>query len=391
MPRICTLLHSMRILLFMLPREWRNLFVPYRFFATGVLFAAFCLFVFVSVLLFSAGKVYGAESRPITVLLDDAPSVDQTGFLVAKELGLYKKAGLEKVEFRWNEGDEDPFRLFSENSIDFAVFWMAEGIVARTRNIPVAAIALLSHGTGACFITRSDLFPNIRDLRSFQTRKILLWGCCTVTPKSFLSKKGIAGQFINQRSNASMLFSTGGTDILFSTLYDTVVMYKYLEFRDSIKMFAFSNYGCTYPETTLFCRDSLLKTDPELCRRFALATYEGWKRTFSNPEEAIRILVRYCKKAGTFQDAYILKEQLQAWQMVMQLRMPLERNGGCPKDRFDILCRDMIEGKLIVASKCPAYDEFFQHIFADKTALKKDRIKTNSSPVGKISKEGETK
>ncbi len=378
-------------------RKYRSILVNFRFSVRETFSAVFIFLLVASVILFVRSQAPAKEQekaakkpRPLTILLDDAPSVDQTGFFVAKELGIYQKAGLPDIEFRWNEGNENPFELFTRDKIDFAVFWMAEGIVARSKQIPITAIALLAHGTGACFLTRNDLHPNILELRSLQHRKISLWGCCSFTPKAFLLEKGISGQFIKQRTNASMLFSSGGADVMFSTLYDVAVLYKYLEFRESLRLFVFSSQGCTYPETTLFCRDQLLNTDPELCRKFTMATYEGWQRAFADPHIAIRILLRYCKYGGMYQDEFILREQFDEYKSVMQFQMPIEANGNCEKERFDILCNDLVKTKLIESSKCPSFDVFFKYILDEKTFEKLVEAKTADSSGETISQKRKT-
>jgi NitT/TauT family transport system substrate-binding protein len=59
---------------------------------------------------------------------------------------------------------------------------------------------------------------------------------------------------------------------------------------DELNTFMFSDYGFNFPEEGIYCSTRFLNTNPEICRQFVLATFEGWKYAFEHPEEAISVV-----------------------------------------------------------------------------------------------------
>lgn len=320
------------------------------------------------------------DHKVIRVMFHNQPSVSFLGSFAAKELGIFDELGLPPVEFIWENDYSRKIDSLMQGNLDIINCWMAEGIHARANGIPIVALALLSQKSTSCFMVRRDLDPTLIDLKSLQGRKIPLWAHYELTPLAFLATQKIKIIPIVQRSETNMLFNEGVVKACFATMYTHVFFSNYLEFRNAIQIFRFSDYGVDFPENTFFCRESFMRNHPDLCRKYILGVFKGWEKIIERPDLGVDILSRYCDRAGILSNQFLLKKQLEIWLSYMDFQKDLQKNGFCTKQRYDKLVEAMVLSGTIEREKSPSFHEFFYPILNDDVLMKLQQAPKKANP-----------
>jgi NitT/TauT family transport system substrate-binding protein len=67
--------------------------------------------------------------------------------------------------------------------------------------------------------------------------------------------------------------------------------------EDELTAFFFDEQELNFPEDGIYCLEETWRNDPDLARRFARASLEGWRYAFAHPEEALDIVMKYVEEA----------------------------------------------------------------------------------------------
>ncbi len=62
--------------------------------------------------------------------------------------------------------------------------------------------------------------------------------------------------------------------------------------RDDLIFFRLREMGMDFPEDAIYAAAETADTEPELCRAFVGATFEGWEYARDNPEETLAVVMR---------------------------------------------------------------------------------------------------
>ncbi|MDO5581392.1 MAG: ABC transporter substrate-binding protein [Planctomycetia bacterium] len=303
------------------------------------------------------------------------PSVSFLGNFAAKELGIFKKLGLPPIKYYWENDSSQKIEFLMQGNLDIINCWMAEGIQARSNGVPIVALALLPQKSSSCFMVRRDLDPTLIDLRSLQGRNVPIWAHYELTPLAFLATQKIKINPVVQRAETNMLFNEGVVKSCFTTTYTHAFFCNYLEFRKDVQVFRFSDYGVDFPEQTCFCRESFMRNHPELCRKYILGVYMGWKEVVSNPDRGVEILSKYCEDAGILSNRFLLKKQLEIWLSLLDFKEDLSKNGSCTPERYQKLADALVLSGAIEEKKKPEFKDFFFPIMEDHVYNKLQQAK----------------
>ena len=92
------------------------------------------------VLLASASPAFAQDLYPLTFQLKWVNQGQFAGYLVAKDMGLYEEAGLD-VTINPGGPDIAPEQVIAGGGADVITTWMAAGLAARERGVPLVNIA----------------------------------------------------------------------------------------------------------------------------------------------------------------------------------------------------------------------------------------------------------
>ncbi len=217
------------------------------------------------------------------------------GFYMAQDLGLYRKAGLE-VEIRPGGPGVDPLSELATLRCDFAMSWLSEALVIRSKGVDLVNLAQLVQRSALLLVVFND--RGINDLKDLNNRRVGLWQRqFAVPPRALFAKLGIRVNEVSQ--NVSMApFLHGAVDAATAMIYNEYhQLYQAGVDRDEITVFDFSKHGLNFPEDGLYTLESTWQDRPQVCRAFVQASLEGWRRAFHDQEKALASVMKRVNEA----------------------------------------------------------------------------------------------
>lgn len=224
-----------------------------------------------------------------------SPQAQFAGYYIAYEKGIYKKYGID-LEIIDGGPYKHSTRFLESGAADFATMFLSTAIHNRSNGLDLVNIGQIVHKSALMLVTkRSSLIKNPSDMRG---KKVGLWGSeFDIQPLSLFKKLGIDVVIIPQ-SRSINLFLRGGIDVasaMWYNEYHTILSSGLNE--DELKSFYYQDYNLNFPEDGIYTLKSTYDNDPQISCKFVKASIEGWQYSFNNPEESIRIVLKYMKKA----------------------------------------------------------------------------------------------
>lgn len=264
---------------------------------TKIIFAAILLIVTMSILGVFTIKEYSKrlERGPtdkISVRLSWLHQAEFAGFYVAKEKGLYKNSDIDIVI---NSGgvDFNSVKMVAAGSDHFGVAGADEVIIARSKEIPIKAVAALYQKNPICFIALKN--ANINEPSDFIGKKLgVKYGKTTDFVYRLMMKKlGVPTKNIIEvpvQFNLTPLF-TGQVDVFPGFIINEPLVAKEKGF--DVNVIYPSDYGIPFYANVIFATEKLINEKPDLIERFLRATLQGWEWAIENPEGAVEEVMKY--------------------------------------------------------------------------------------------------
>lgn len=218
------------------------------------------------------------------------------GFYLAQDLGLYRQAGLE-VEVRPGGPGVDPLSELATLRCDFAMGWLSEALVMRSKGVDMVNLAQLIQRSALMLVVFSD--RDINHIKDLDGRKVGLWRRqFAVPPRALFSKLGVRVDEVSQ--NVSMApFLNRAVDAATAMIYNEYhQIYQAGVDRDEITVFDFAEQGLNFPEDGLYTLESVWQERREVCRAFVQASLEGWRRAFLDQGKALASVMKRVNEAN---------------------------------------------------------------------------------------------
>jgi NitT/TauT family transport system substrate-binding protein len=230
--------------------------------------------------------------QKVTLRLSWLVDASAAGYAVASEKGFYKKHGLE-VDIKPGGIDLPPIKLVASGSGEFGQESGGETLViARSKNIPVTAIAGWQPGGAPAIITLAD--RGIKTPSDLAKKRVAVgYG----KPVEYVYRALLEHENVDRTSIEESVFKFDITPLLDGRI-DAFTGFKVnqpfiIESQGFQPVVIDPNdFGVRTFGITLFTTDALIKDNPELVQKFTAASREGWKYAFEHPEEAINICLR---------------------------------------------------------------------------------------------------
>lgn len=248
-------------------------------------------------LLLPAGcaTVKNQDSTPlkkVSVLLDWTTNTNHTGVYAAKALGYYEEQGLE-VDIA-QPGTGGTPQLIAAGKGDFAFSYQEEATIARTKGLPVVAIAaVIQHNTSGF---ASPVEKGIKTPGDFEGQTYGGWG----TPAEEAMLKALMHQSEADFNKVEMV-NIGDADFFTSVKRDVDFTWIYWgwtgiesELRkiplDFIRLRDYHE-SLDFYSPILITSEETIKNKPELVSKFMMATAKGYEYSIQNPQKAAQILL----------------------------------------------------------------------------------------------------
>lgn len=234
-----------------------------------------------------------APSVPLTITLDWTPNTNHTGLYVARDLGYYRKQGLDvKIIV---PGEAGALGLVGSGRANLAVSYQEEVMLARAQGVPVVAIAaVIQHNTSG-FAAPAD--RNINTPADFAGKRYGGWGGPSekATLDLLMAKQGKSADTIKMINIGNTDFFTAvRRDIDFAWIYWgwTGIEAEQRGFKLTYMPIKDLDPVLDYYTPVLVANEKWLKANPDLARAFLAATSEGYEFCQQHPDEAADILLK---------------------------------------------------------------------------------------------------
>lgn len=256
----------------------------------------------------SAPQDGGEQLEKVTVLLDWTPNTNHTGVYVAQKLGYYKEQGLD-VEIT-QPGEGGAAQLIAADQGDFGFSYQEEVTIARTKGLPVKALAgVIQHNTSGF---ASPVEKGIQTPKDFEGKRYGGWGSPAEEAmlKALMKKDGADFEKVE-------LINIGTTDFFTSIKRDVDFAWIFWgwtgiesELRDvPLNFIPLREYdqALDFYSPVLIASEKTIKNKSDLVKRFMDATARGYQYCIENPEAAAEVLLKSVPELN--QDLVIKSQQ----------------------------------------------------------------------------------
>nr|VFJ50425.1 MAG: NitT/TauT family transport system substrate-binding protein [Candidatus Kentron sp. FW] len=215
------------------------------------------------------------------------------GTYVAKDWGFWEKLGLD-VTIQEGGPQVDATKLVAGGANHFGIAGGDQLLVARSKGLPVVAIAVIMQETPAGFMVLAD--SDIHGMRDFPGHRIrVVPGHNTeIEYRAVMAKLGIdTDTAMKEVVNFSefQLLLAGEVDIepIYLNNQPATARSRDIEFRT----FTPTDYGVRSYGNVYFTTEKMIEERPELVQRFLDGLLQGWKGTREQPERAVDSMLKY--------------------------------------------------------------------------------------------------
>ncbi|WP_028029245.1 ABC transporter substrate-binding protein [Gemmobacter nectariphilus] len=243
-----------------------------------------------------AGAASAADS--VKLQLKWVTQAQFAGYYVAAAKGYYSDENLD-VTILPGGPDIAPEQVIAGGGADVITTWMAAGLAARERGVPLVNIAQPFKSQGLEFTCRKDL--GVSSTADFKGKTLGVWFFGNEYPfYAWMAKLGLKTD--GSADGVTVLKQAFDVEALLKGEAQCISVMTYNEYGqvldagykpDQLATFSYADQGVKVMEDGLYVMEDKLK-DPafvEKMARFVRASMKGWKYAEANPDEAAAIVV----------------------------------------------------------------------------------------------------
>lgn len=230
--------------------------------------------------------------KKVSVVFHWKAQAQWAGFYMAKEKGIYARHGLD-VELITRKGRSDPLDLLMDNRVTFATHFLSGGVGLRGAKQPVVHIGQVFNRSSLMIVARhSDGVDAIADLSG---KSVCFWdGYYRFVFKAFFGRQGVTnlrerpmGLTVSQFTSKQVAACSAMEYNEYKLIVDSPEVDP-----DDLVFFRLREMGMDFPEDAIYATAETAQNDPELCRAFVAASFEGWRYAKEHPEETLAVVLR---------------------------------------------------------------------------------------------------
>ena len=258
--------------------------------------------LFAALLLWGSGAFYvssaeAAEKSKLVVRLDFIVGGKHAPWFVARDKGFYSKRGL-SVDLQAGKGSADTVRAIGAGLADVGFADMATTIVARSRGIPVLAVAQLGYVPVTIVWREETPIKGLKDLEGKswaispgQAQWYLMPAFCKINNINFKAIK--VQNTAPPLQPAALVAKKVDFITMFRASNDEVAQRAATKRGIKLKRIYMRDNGLNIYGSSLIVREELVKKRPDAIRAYVEATMEGLRYARDHQEEALQILVKH--------------------------------------------------------------------------------------------------
>ena len=258
--------------------------------------------LFAALLLWGSGAFYvssaeAAEKSKLVVRLDFIVGGKHALWFIARDKGFYSKRGL-SVDLQAGKGSADTVRAIGAGLADVGFADMATTIVARSRGIPVLAVAQLGYVPVTIVWREETPIKGLKDLEGKswaispgQAQWYLMPAFCKINNINFKAIK--VQNTAPPLQPAALVAKKVDFITMFRASNDEVAQRAATKRGIKLKRIYMRDNGLNIYGSSLIVREELVKKRPDAIRAYVEATMEGLRYARDHQEEALQILVKH--------------------------------------------------------------------------------------------------
>jgi len=239
-----------------------------------------------------------AQDNNVTLQLKWVTQGQFAGYYAAQAQGYYTDEGL-TVEIKPGGPDIAPEQVIAGGGADVITTWMAPGLAARERGVPLVNIAQPFKQSGLLLTCRKD--AGVESTKDFPGKTLGVWFFGNEYPfYAWMAKLGYSTEggkdgveVLKQAFNVDPLIQKQAACISTMTYNEYGQVLKAGLTPDELKVFNYRDEGVGMLEDGLYVMEDKLK-DPafvEKMTKFVRASMKGWEYARAHPEETAQIIV----------------------------------------------------------------------------------------------------
>ena len=312
----------------------------------------------VLIVLLTFFSINAQQLKKITFVPHWVPQAQFAGYYVAKDIGIYKKYGIDLTIITGGPKVSSS-QLLEKGIVDFGLMWLSNAIQLKAKGATIVNLAQLVNRSALMLIAKKS--SGIKTPKDMDGKRIGIWGGdFQIQPMAFFKKYKLNVKTIMQ-GNSINLFYFDGIDVTTAMWYNEYHTLINSGFdKDELNTFFFADYGLNFPEEGIYCSERFLKENSDVCEKFVAATLEGWKYSFEHPDEAIIIILKHIRIANL-----PVNPAHQRW-MLERMKDLIFPSGDMnyfeilSKENYFLVADKLKEGGLI--NRIPAYDELYKPV-----------------------------
>ena len=241
----------------------------------------------------AAGAAQGQALKPLKLTLNFLAGGPQAGFMYAKALGLYDKAGID-LTIEEGRGSGTTAQMVATGQTDVGFADAPAAMQLRAKNAPVTIIAPILQTNGFAIITLEE--TGIRKPADLVGKRVAVQAGTAQT--TLLNAILAANNIDPTKFNAINIDPSAFVGTLIEKKVDAILGgadFQSVQLRDrGLKVHDIYNRDVGVPTVglSIIARDEKLAADPDLYRRFVAASLEGWDAARKNPSAAADAVVK---------------------------------------------------------------------------------------------------
>lgn len=245
-----------------------------------------CTLIAVLTLFLSPAALAQNALTPVTLQLKWLHQFQFAGYYMAKELGLYEKAGFD-VTFREARPGQEPIEEVLSGRAQFGI-GTTDLLLLRAEGHPVVVLAnIFQHSPLGLMVKQSDDLLNIHQVA---TREMMI-EAHSAELFAYFTKEGVDLSRLKLKDHSFRVEDLIEDRVEAMSVYVTDEPYKMEKEGIDYHLLRPISSGIDFYGDNLFTMEQTIANDPEGVARFVEASKQGWTYAMAHPNEAISVIV----------------------------------------------------------------------------------------------------
>lgn len=280
------------------------------------------------------------------------PQAQFAGIYVAAEKGIFRKHGLD-VDVIAGGPRKPVGKLLESGEATFGSHFLSSALRLRNEGVEVVNLAQITQKSALMLLAFKSRIRTVQDLAG---KRVSVWPDFAAQPQALFKKYGIEASTLVQGATINLLLR-GAVDAASAMWYNEyhLILNSGVN-EDELTLIFYDDHGLNYPEDGIYTMAETWRARPDVCRRFARAALEGWEDAFSNPEEALAIVMRRTAEAQTGTNRAHQRWMLQRMKDVIRPAGALSF-GSLAREDYDRVAGGLVSAGIIKAA--PPLEDFY--------------------------------